>query len=93
MNRQSITSEDGISRQWFDLDSATSLGKRRRGDWHGSELFRSRGGRWIIYYWSSVQGESDYYRLVSPSDAASWLIAGGYQLPQELVEVAAGSEA
>ncbi len=71
---------------WFDLDKATSWTEGRYFDgnnhislatgtqWDHEKLFRTAGGRWILYGWSQWQGRRETWTEVSNADAARWLV-------------------
>ena len=72
MNRQAIDSGG-----WFDRDSATKYSGVDT-DWHGQHLYKTVSGKWIIWYYSCVQGESDRWIVVDTAAAVRWLIKNKY---------------
>ena len=85
MNR--IALGDG---RWFDADRAEAYEEDTRWDghnhvslatgsqWDHEELYRTRGGRWILHSWSQWQGSGESYCEISDERAARWLVANGH---------------
>lgn len=70
---------------YFDLDKATRIedgtywdgnnnrGNNSRDQWRTQNLLRTAGGRWVIAYYTSWQGEQDRYEFVDDDRAKKWL--------------------
>lgn len=83
MTRQALT--DGSGR-WFDTDKAEAFAEGTW--WNGSNhvsratssqfehevLYRTAGGRWIVYHWSQWQGSSESWVEIDDKAAAAWLV-------------------
>ena len=54
--------------------------------WVHERLYRSRKGRYYIEHWSQWQGSLPSAEWVSKRQAASWLLANGHELPDDLAE-------
>lgn len=39
------------------------------------DLYRTRGGRWVLCHWSQWQGTETWYEYLSDGEAREWLIA------------------
>ena len=77
-------------RSWFDADRATKYPETTRWDgsnrisavtgsqWHHEALYITAGGQWVCNAWSQVQGEGEGYRIITPAEAAEWLILNEY---------------
>lgn len=86
MNRQTITDDEGIPGGWFDRDKATTyaegtdhdgsnfISKATGSQWEHEYLYHTKKGKWILHHWSQWQGSTERWTIISPSDAAAWLI-------------------
>jgi hypothetical protein len=104
MTRRAIRGPEGAPVRWFDRDSATqfegatywdgsnTIQVSTRSQWHGEDLFRTRGGRWVLYHWSRVQGDSNHYEEVTADEAAEWLALNEHEPPAELAKQHAALE-
>lgn len=71
--------------KWFNPDSATCYSETTRWDgnnhiscatgsqWNHEELYRTKGGTWVLHSWSQWQGSTPSYEIVSETDAHKWL--------------------
>lgn len=81
MRRIALT--DGSAR-WFDADKAREWeGDRSRDGFHGSRLYRTRGGVWVLCVWSAWEGDADTYETINDHKAARWLVTNGYEAADE----------
>lgn len=74
---------------WFNPDSSTEY--KEDTEWNGSEhvsvnpvgryghqmLYRTKGGRWVLNFWSQYQGVAEKYEFVDDATAKDWLIRNG----------------
>ena len=83
MTRQHISDPENPETHglWFEDTNAEVVSQTKRGSWHGDTLFRTGQGRWIHLSWSAVQGEGDYFTLLTPSQAAIYLGERGESHP------------
>lgn len=96
-----ITLTDGSGR-WFSPDSATCYRESQTWDgqnyisdatgsqWDHEMIYVTRGGRYILHWWSQWQGSRASYVEVSRETACRWLLSQGNhdaarQLAPELV--------
>jgi hypothetical protein len=88
MNRIALTDDTG---RWFDEEKATSWAETKTFNgnnmisdatgelWEHETLYRTAGGRWILYHWSDWQGVMDTWREIgSNAKAAQWLVRCDY---------------
>lgn len=59
----------------WDGNNNTPLVTGSHTEWE--RLFRTPGGRWVVYHWSRWEGHPDRHSFVSPEDAREWMIRAG----------------
>ncbi len=81
-----VHDEYGEVQGWFTVDKAEKFSEGTRWDgnnhislatgsqWDHEALYRTAGGRWVIYFYSQWQGRADHYRFVDDEQALEWLI-------------------
>lgn len=86
MNRQNIINEDNRIEGWFDLDTALRFSEDTRwngnnyisistgSQWDHEELYRTKGGRWVLHTWSQWQGSVEYWEFITAAQAKNWLL-------------------
>jgi hypothetical protein len=42
--------------------------------WNHEQLYRTKGGRWILHGWSQWQGSTDSWAEITNETAARWLV-------------------
>ena len=79
--------------QWFDRDKADRYEEDTRwngnnhvslatgSQWEHEELYRTKGGRWILHSWSQWQGSTPHWEEISDVTAARWLVVNGHATP------------
>lgn len=66
---------DNANGQWFDRDQAKKFyGNHDSNATRGTDLFRTKTGKWVFYHWSRWQGENCTCEICSESDAKTWLL-------------------
>lgn len=94
MSRTTITDDDGRVIGWFDPTTTTEYPEAK--EWDGNNhislatgsqydhesLIRTKGGRWVLSYWSAYQGRRGGFRFVEDSDAREWLLRNEYDSEQ-----------
>ena len=82
-----VTLDDG---RWFDSDRAEKFDEELEwnghnrisiatgSQWEHETLYRTAGGRWVLYHWSQWQGSRDTYEEASNNEAARWLARNGH---------------
>ena len=95
MNRAILTDDSG---RWFDIDKATRFDEdtewngnnhiscATRSQWDHERLYRTAGGRWIVYHWSQWQGSTPHYTEISETNAAKWLSINDHEPPAVIAE-------
>lgn len=72
MNKWKIENTNG---QWFDKDQAERFnGNYDHNATRGTDLFRTKTGKWVHYYWTRWQGETCTCELISSEMAMNWLL-------------------
>ena len=46
--------------------------------WEHERLYRTAGGKWVLYHWSQWQGSHETWTEIPNEDAARWLVRCGY---------------
>jgi len=89
MKRQKLTNNPRV---WFDLDRAKRFNgtvrfDREFGTWRSratgsiyahEDLYLTASGRWVVHWWSLLQGKEPLWVEVSMKEAADWLERSGY---------------
>lgn len=94
MNRQKI--DDG---GWFNLDSAkvwkedthwngnNHISNATGSQWDHEALYKTSKGKFVLNHWSQWQGSKEAWAIISPSEAAEWLVQNGYEPSEASPEV------
>jgi hypothetical protein len=91
-----IKDEDGDATGWcwFNADSAKEFNEGRHHDgnnwiskatgsqWEHESLYLTQRGRWVLNHWSNCQGSGESYTLISPDDAATWLVRNEHDIEE-----------
>lgn len=84
--RENVFDYEGNLVGWFDRAKAEEFREATRWDgsnhislatgsqWDHEILYRTAGGRWVLYSWSQWDGRPDSYRFVSGYKAREWLL-------------------
>lgn len=88
--------------RWFDVSAAKKfeedtywngqnhVSKATLAQWDHETLFRTKGGRWILHWWSQWEGSRERWDEIDNEAAARWLVANNYdEHPACAVEFAA----
>jgi hypothetical protein len=83
--------------KFFDMDKATKyeegtywngnnhISKVTGSQWSHEILFRTASGKWVLNCYSQYQGSVETYEIISPADAAEWVVKNEYDdIPEEL---------
>ena len=82
-----ITLDDG---RWFDREKAHQwvegtwhdgrnfISLATNDQWDHETLFRTTGGKWILYQWSDRQGSDESWFEIDNDRAARWLVKNKY---------------
>lgn len=83
MARVALTDDSG---KWFDDEKAEKFEESMRWDgnnnisratgdqWEHEDLYRTKGGVWILNHWSQHQGTGESYKEIGNTQAAAWLV-------------------
>lgn len=87
MPRITFQTDNGLA--WFNTDSATRYGEDTDWDghnqisvntktqWDHETLYRTAGGRWVLCWYSDLQGTMARYEFIDDEPARAWLIHNG----------------
>lgn len=91
MKRVALT-EDGIKTgQYFDADIAeyfkeeafwnghNQISKITGSQWDHETLWLTVSGKWILNRYSQYEGRGETYEIITPEDAAEWLVKNEYK--------------
>ncbi len=73
-----------------DWDGSNHISRATGSQWNHEKLFLSAKGRYYVVRSSNVQGSRDEMEILSPREAAAWLILNDYgdDLPEDLAGLA-----
>jgi hypothetical protein len=89
---------------WFDADAAKKwsegtyfdgnnhISKATGSQWDHEDLYRTKGGKWVISWWSQYQGRDERIEEVTAQEAHAWLARNGKKIPKDLAEFDAAAE-
>jgi hypothetical protein len=83
MNRISLTDDSG---RWFNSETAILF--KEGSDWNGNNhisratgsqwehewLYYTKGGKWVLHWYSQRQGSLDSYEQIDETQAVAWLV-------------------
>jgi hypothetical protein len=69
-----------------DFDGNNLISRATGSQWTRQTLYKSSKGRYYILHTSQMQGSIDRVELITPADAASWLLMMYKELPADLQE-------
>ena len=93
MKRQAIS--DG---RWFDLEKVETfkedtwwngnnhISRSTGSQWEHEQLYRTKGGKWILYSWSQYQGSAEHYDEIDNETAAAWIVRNNHEPHGSCVE-------
>ena len=86
MERKALTDNSG---QWFDIETAevfeesmewngnNNISCATGSQWEHEKLHRTASGKWVLNWWSQMQGSLESWTEVSDEEAARWLVRNG----------------
>ena len=89
--RQNVFDESGEVVGWFKLNAATKYDEGEFWDgsnhislatgsqWGHQELYKTKGGQWVLHSWSQYQGTRPRWTYVDDDDAKDWLVKNEYE--------------
>ena len=86
MERKALTDYSG---KWFDVSKAEIFEEDSQwngnnhiscatgSQWNHEKLYRTASGKWVLNWWSQMQGSMESWTEVSDEEAAAWLVRNG----------------
>ena len=87
MNRIAITEGNG---SWFDSEKAECfkehsdhdgrnyISKATGSQWYHEAIYLTKGGKFVLNYWSDFQGSRETYEEIPKEAAAAWFAKQGF---------------
>jgi len=84
--RENVFDEEGNLVGWFDRakaekfqeatdwDGSNHVSKATGSQWSHEALYRTVGGRWVLHWYSQMQGSQERYSFVTDEQAREWLL-------------------
>ncbi len=84
MKRTTMTDD---SSKWFDRDKSIEFNEKTTWDgnnhisdatgsqWNHETLYFTKGGNWVLHWWSQYQGTTESYSIIPENAAIDWLIS------------------
>lgn len=85
-----IVNTDSASQSWDEdtrWDGNNHISLATGSQWNHETLYRSRKGRYYLVRNSQWQGSTRSADFLSREDAATWILAMGHELPDDLAEL------
>ena len=89
MEDGSIVNTDKATKSWgeeLDWDGNNHISRATGSQWDHEELYRSSKGRYYLEHTSQWQDSRPHAEFITNEEAALWLLANDYELPQDLKE-------
>ena len=67
-----------------DFDGSNHISRATGSQWNHEHLYASLKGRYYVVRSSDYQGSQDEMEILSPKEAAAWLLLNDHPLPVEL---------
>jgi len=87
MNDGTVIDTERATQSWeeeTEWDGRNHISKATGSQWEHEKLYRSRKGRYYVERTSQWQGSRPHVQWVSDEAAATWLLANGHELPDDL---------
>jgi hypothetical protein len=100
MQRQTLMDGSG----WFDVDKAKHFeedtywdgsnmcSEATKDQWTHEGLYLTASGAWVLMHSSQWEGSQDRYELISPEEAARWLVTCDHAIPAQLESLVHAAE-
>jgi len=72
----------------LDFDGSNHISRVTGSQWNHETLHKSAKGRYYVVRSSDVQGSQDEMEILSPREAAAWLLLNDHDLPDDLAGLA-----
>jgi hypothetical protein len=88
MERKALTDNSG---QWFDIETAEIFEEDSQwngnnhvscatgSQWNHEKLYRTASGKWVLNWWSQMQGSLESFSEITDEQAAAWLITNNQE--------------
>lgn len=70
-----------------DWDGSNHISRATGSQWNHETLHKSAKGRYYVVRSSDMQGFQDEMEILSPREAAAWLLLNDHDLPDDLREL------
>ena len=70
-----------------DWDGSNHISRATGSQWNHETLHKSAKGRYYVVRSSNIQGSQDEMEILSPREAAAWLLLNDHDLPDDLREL------
>jgi len=70
-----------------DWDGSNHISRATGSQWKHETLHKSAKGRYYVVRSSDYQGSQDEMEILSPREAAAWLLLNDHELPDDLREL------
>ncbi|MBW7865056.1 MAG: hypothetical protein H3C30_11680 [Candidatus Hydrogenedentes bacterium] len=67
---------------WWDGSNNISLATRSQ--WEHEILYKTSKGRYVLQSWSQWESTPDSYQILTPKEAAVWLLTNEHDVPADL---------
>ena len=71
----------------LDFDGSNHISRVTGSQWNHETLHKSAKGRYYVVRSSDYQGSQDEMEILSPREAAAWLLLNDHELPDDLREL------
>lgn len=85
-----IFDTEKAKRHWSeasDWDGRNHISRVTGSQWNHETLHKSAKGRYYVVRSSNIQGSQDEMEILSPREAAAWLLLNDHDLPDDLREL------
>jgi len=73
-----------------DWNGSNHISRATGSQWNHETLHKSAKGRYYVVRSSNIQGSQDEMEILSPREAAAWLLLNDHDLPDDLRELEGG---
>lgn len=70
-----------------DWNGSNHISRATGSEWNHEDLYLSAKGRYYVVRSSAYQGSQDEMEILSPREAAAWLLLNDHDLPDDLREL------
>jgi len=70
-----------------DWNGSNHISRATGSQWNHETLHKSAKGRYYVVRSSNIQGSQDEMEILSPREAAAWLLLNDHDLPDDLREL------